>query len=45
MLLTSIKSFKAMAPTTAKKDLNLIILEVESETKQKDFFNEILKEI
>lgn len=44
-LLTSIKSFKAMAPTTAKKDLNLIILEVESETKQKDFFNEILKEI
>ncbi len=44
-LLTSIKSFKTMAPTKAKKDLNLIILEVESETNQKDFFNEILKEI
>ena len=43
--LESIENYKIIAPNTAKNELNLMILKIEDDTGQKEFFNEILREI
>ena len=44
-LFDSIKSYKTIAPNTARKELNVLLLDIEEETNQKEFFKEILKNI
>ena len=43
--INSINNYKVVAPNIAKKELNLMILEIEKDTNQKEFFNEILQEV
>lgn len=44
-LLNSINEYKKLAPNAAKRELNLILLEIERVTEDRGFFNEILKSI
>jgi hypothetical protein len=44
-LLESISSYRNIAPNTAKKELNMLLLEIEKETNQENFFKEILQNI
>jgi hypothetical protein len=41
-LFDSIKNYREIAPNTARKELNLLLMKIEEETDQKDFFKEIL---
>ena len=41
----SIIGFKSTAPNLAKKELNLLLLEIEAETKQINFHKEIIKDL
>ena len=41
----SIDNYKKIAPNIAKKELNLMLMEIEKITGQKDFFKEILQNI
>lgn len=43
--INSINNYKIVAPNIAKQELNLMILEIEEDTNQKGFFNEILQEV
>ena len=43
--INSINNYKVVAPNIAKKELNLMIMEIEEDTNQKGFFNEILQEV
>jgi hypothetical protein len=44
-LLESIGNYRNIAPNTAKKELNMLLLEIEKETNQDNFFKEILQSI
>ena len=44
-LLESIGSYRNIAPNTAKKELNMLLLEIEKKTNQENFFKEILQNI
>ena len=44
-LLAAINKYKKIAPYIAKKELNILLIEIEKESHQKDFFKELLQKI
>ena len=44
-LFDSINSYKTIAPNTARKELNVLLMKIEEETNQKAFFKEVLQKI
>tara|TARA_B100000780_G_scaffold70314_1_gene46899 strand:+ start:1174 stop:2262 length:1089 start_codon:yes stop_codon:yes gene_type:complete len=42
---SAINGYKTVAPNMAKKELNMMLMEIERETMQKNFFKEILQNI